>query len=96
MNTKSIEIRRIDSCIGIKIGLRNANLIVIFGERGYVMCSYLNIKTAEKLGDVACIISGVSEIDDAINARIEKISKNARRLGIREGMLVKDVLKFLS
>ncbi|HIE33685.1 MAG TPA: hypothetical protein EYP86_00915, partial [Candidatus Altiarchaeales archaeon] len=59
MNIKSIKIREIDSCTGIRIELHNANLVLIVGSKGYIMCSYLNMETADRLEDVACIVTGV-------------------------------------
>ena len=96
MNINSIKIERINSCTGIRIELHNANLVLIVGSKGYIMCSYLNMETAEKLGDVACIVTGVKTIEDVIQSRIIGVSKRARKLGIKEGMMVRDALKLLS
>ncbi|HIE34566.1 MAG TPA: DUF1805 domain-containing protein, partial [Candidatus Altiarchaeales archaeon] len=65
-------------------------------SKGYIMCSYLNMETADRLEDVACIVTGVKTIRDTIRSRIISVSKRARELGIEEGMIVKDVLKLLS
>ncbi|MBN2013590.1 MAG: DUF1805 domain-containing protein [Candidatus Altiarchaeota archaeon] len=91
-----IEIRRFDSALGIRIELQNANLLLITAERGYVMCGYLDIKAAEKLGDSACIVTGVKTFDDVLESRIVGVSSKARELGIREGMSGREALSLLS
>lgn len=71
-------------------------LLMIIGAKGYVMCGYLNINTAQKLGDAACMVTGVKTIDDVLNADIVALTAEAQKLGIEMGMPVKDVLKKLS
>lgn len=71
-------------------------LLMIIGAKGYVMCGYLNINTAQKLGDAACMVTGVKTIDDVLNANIVALTAEAQKLGIEMGMPVKDVLKRLS
>jgi len=71
-------------------------LLMIIGAKGYVMCGYLNINTAQKLGDAACMVTGVKTIDDVLNANIVALTAEAQKLGIEMGMPVKDVLKKLS
>ncbi|MFN3527815.1 MAG: YunC family protein [Candidatus Altarchaeaceae archaeon] len=90
-----IEINKIENCIGIKIDMGNANLLIIKGKKGYIMCGYLNIETANKLNDVACIVKGVKNFDDVLNSEIVEISEKAKEIGIKVGMKGKDVLKFI-
>ena len=71
-------------------------MLMIIGAKGYVMCGYLNINTAQKLGDAACIVTGVKTIDDVLNANIVALTAEAQKLGIEMGMPVKDALKKLS
>ncbi len=54
-----MEISKIGKSIGIKIDMGNANLLLIKADTGFIMCGYLNIETAEKLNDAACIVKGV-------------------------------------
>lgn len=90
-----IEISQIENCIGIKVDMGNANLLVIKGKKGFIMCGYLNIDTANKLNDVACIVRGVKNFDDVLNADIVEISEKAKELGIKIGMKGRDVLKII-
>jgi uncharacterized protein YunC (DUF1805 family) len=37
-------------------------LLLIKGDKGFVMCGYLNLEVAERLGAAAAIVSGVNEL----------------------------------
>jgi uncharacterized protein YunC (DUF1805 family) len=37
---KVVEIRKIDSCFGIRVELQNANLLLVNAKLGYIMCGY--------------------------------------------------------
>lgn len=90
-----IEISKINNCIGIKVEIGNANLLIIKGKNGFIMCGYLDMNTANKLNDVACIVRGVKNFDDVLNAEIVDVSEKAKEKGIKIGMKGKDVLKFI-
>ncbi len=71
-------------------------LIVIKGKKGYVMCGYLNMKTADKFGDVAVVVSGVSSISQALSSIAKSVSKEAYEIGIRKNQTIRDVLKIIA
>jgi len=91
-----IEIKKIDSGFGIGVKLQNANFLLISAKKGYIMCGYLNMETAEKLGDVACIVTGVKTFEDVLKAKVVRVSKSARALGLKEGITGKEALDLLS
>jgi len=78
------------------ISLGAYNLVLIKAKKGYIMCGYLNLETAERLGDAACIITGVKTADDMLKAQVKSCTTNAKRLGIKEGMSGQEALKLLS
>lgn len=90
-----MEISRIGNSIGVKIDMGNANLLLIKADKGFIMCGYLDIETAERLNDAACIVKGVENFDDMLNAKIVRVTTKAKELGIKEGMSGKDALKIL-
>jgi len=90
-----IETKKIGNSSGFKIELHNANFLMIVAKKGFIMCGYLNIDTAEKLNDAACVVTGVKNFDEVLNAKIVKLTTKAKELGIKEGMLGKDALKLL-
>ncbi len=81
------------SSTGIKIDMGNANLLLIKSDKGFIMCGYLDMETAERLNDAACIVRGVKNFDDMLNAGIAKVTTKAKELGIKEGMSGKDALE---
>lgn len=82
---------------GIELDLcDNSKLLVITGKKGYIMCGYLNINTAQKRNDVACIVTGVKTIEDILNSNVVAITSQAQKLGITMGMEVKKVLEILA
>lgn len=70
-------------------------LILIKGDKGFVMCGYLNIDVAEKLNAAAAVVSGVNSFDDVLNADIKAATKKAIELGVSPGRKVKDVIAYL-
>jgi uncharacterized protein YunC (DUF1805 family) len=72
------------------------NLIVLRGDRGYIMCGYLNLKVAEKFNDAAIKIVGVADINDALLAQVHSCTPEAKKLGIKKGQTVKDILNLIA
>ncbi len=80
----------------LAFSLTDKNLIVLRGSRGYIMCGYLNLEAAEKFNDVAVKITGVSTIDDAMNARVVACTSAAKDLGIAVGQPIQGVLRIIA
>ncbi|EDY34581.1 conserved domain protein [Aciduliprofundum boonei T469] len=76
--------------LGLRVEMPNAPLLLIKGTIGFAMCGYLNPSTAEKLGDVAIMVSGVNTFEDMLNAKIKWSSPKAKELGIEEGRILRD------
>ena len=81
--------------VGLKVNLGNAPLLIIKGSKGYMMCGYLNIDVAERLGDIAVVVTGVKEFKDMLDSEVKYVTSKARELGIREGMKGIQALKKL-
>ena len=82
--------------LAVLVKLASKNLIVLRGSRGYVMCGYLNLAAANKFGDVAVVVTGASSISQALKVRVHSVSTQARKIGIKKGDLIKDVLKIIA
>lgn len=80
------------SALGLKMDMENAPLLVIRAGCGFVMCGYLNMDIANKLGDVAVRVTGVRTFEDVLNAKAVDVSDAARKLGIVVGMPAKEAL----
>jgi len=94
MKTKNIKLEK-GQVIGYLIELNNAPLIIVQAKKGYVMCGYLNMDTANKLGDIAGKVTGVKTFNDIFNTKIIELSENAKKVGLYEGMNAKDFLNML-
>lgn len=81
---------------GLKVDLHGTPLLLMVAPKGYIMCGYLNLETAEKLGQAAAIVKGVKSFDDVLNAKIVQITSGARKLGVLEGMSGREALKLMS
>ncbi|HVQ00322.1 MAG TPA: DUF1805 domain-containing protein [Candidatus Thermoplasmatota archaeon] len=80
---------------GYILDLGKAPLLIITTTHGYLMCGYLNITAANKLGDVAGRVTGVKTFDDMLHASVAEISDRAREKGLREGMSGREFLNAL-
>ena len=81
---------------GFLIDLGAAPLVLIKAKKGYVMCGYLNIGAANKLGDIAGRVTGVKTFDDVLNSVVVEVSENAKKIGLKEGMKAKDFLNAIN
>jgi uncharacterized protein YunC (DUF1805 family) len=80
---------------GYVLDLGNAPLLIITTHNGYLMCGYLNIAAANKIGDVAGRVTGVRTLEEILNAKIIEVSDKARQKGLKEGMTGKEFLNAL-
>ena len=78
---------------GLKVDLPTAPLLVIVAPRGYVMCGYLDITTAERLGQAAAVVKGVKTFADVLKGKVAAATSEAKKIGVSEGMLVIDALR---
>jgi len=76
--------------------LQSKNLIILKGGKGYIMCGYLDLSTADKFKDVAVRITGASNIAEAVLANVHSLSQAAKRLGIYKGQPIKEVLEIIA
>ncbi len=80
------------SALGLKMDMEHAPLLVIRAGKGFVMCGYLNMDVANKLGDAAVRVTGVKSFEDVLNAKAVDVSETAKKLGITIGMQAKEAL----
>ena len=79
--------------LGLKVNLQGAPLLLLVAQKGYIMCGYLNMDTAEKLGQAAAVVTGVKSFEDVLNAKVVRLTTRARQLGVEEGMLGREALR---
>jgi uncharacterized protein YunC (DUF1805 family) len=84
------------ACLGVRVDLPDSPpLLLIMAERGFVMCGFLNMEAAERLGVAAAMVSGVKTFDDVLNAEVKAMTSKAKDLGIGVGMKGAEALKRL-
>ena len=92
--TKTIKLEK-GQVQGFFIDLGHAPLILLQAKQGYVMCGYLNMNAANKMGDIAGRVTGVKSFEDVLNASTVEVSEEAKKRGLAEGMNDKDFLNKL-
>lgn len=78
---------------GVRVALHPAPLVLLVASKGYVMCGYLNLETAEKLEQAAAVVRGVKTFDNVLKAKIVAATSGAKALGVREGMSGREALE---
>lgn len=84
------------TCLGLKVELPDSPpLLLAIAEKGFIMCGFLNIDTAEKLGVAAAIVSGVESFEDVLATQIKAATSKAKTLGINAGMRGIEAIKHM-
>jgi uncharacterized protein YunC (DUF1805 family) len=84
------------TCLGLRVDLPDSPpLLLIIAEKGFVMCGFLNMEAAERLGVAAAMVSGVKTFDDVLNAQVKAATSKAKNLGVETGMTGLDALKHM-
>ena len=83
--------------LGLKVELPNSPpLLLMVGEKGFIMCGYLNMEVAERLQVAAAMVSGVKSFQDVLEAEIKAATSKARETGINLGMKGREALRKLA
>ncbi len=90
---KKLDLSKLDIQV---VEMGNLPLIIFRGKLGYIATAHVDIKTAEKLGDVAAITPSVRNVEEFVNAKLRAVTSWAEDLGLREGMTVKRAIKVLN
>ncbi len=83
--------------LGLKVELPDSPpLLLMVGEKGFIMCGYLNVEVAERLQVAAAMVSGVKSFQDVLEAEIKAATSKAREMGINLGMKGREALRKLA
>lgn len=80
------------SVSGIEIPLPKAPLVVAYGKDGFVMCGYLNVEAADRMGVAAAMVRGVYTVNDLLSAKVEGFTKAAADKGVSIAMTGREAL----
>jgi len=79
--------------LGVEIGLPDSPpLILVVGSRGFAMCGFLNLEAAERAGVAAVTSSGVSSVEELLNAPVKGATSKAKEMGVKLGESVEKAL----
>lgn len=98
---QDIEIKGI-TFYSMEVYLPKTTLLIVGNDNGYFMCGALDVdlfdsKEHLRARKVVCGRAlGVKTIDELLNAKLDKITKEAEAKGIFKGMLVKDALLLIA
>jgi uncharacterized protein YunC (DUF1805 family) len=82
------------SCLGLRVDLPDSPpLLLLIAEKGFVMCGFLNVEAAERLGVAAAMVSGVKTFDDVLEAQVKAVTGKAKSFGVEVGMKGAEALK---
>ena len=82
------------SCLGLRVDLPDSPpLLLLIAEKGFVMCGFLNVEAAERLGVAAAMVSGVKSFDDVLEAQVKAVTSKAKSFGVEVGMKGAEALK---
>jgi uncharacterized protein YunC (DUF1805 family) len=95
MKTRDVALSK-KHAVGYEVDLPGAPLIVAKGAKGFVMCGYLDVKVADKLGTAAAVVKGVKSVDDLLAKEVVGISQAAAKLGVKPGMTGREALERLA
>lgn len=96
INVTSVSVNH-KAFMGLKVDLpESPPLLLIVGEKGFVMCGFLNVEAAEKLAVPAAMVSGVKTFEDVLNAPVKATTTKASSLGIKTGMKASEALDRMS
>ncbi len=74
----------------------NTSILIIRGGCGMLACGYLNLETANKLGDALAIVTGVGSYADMLKKPVVAVSKAAEALGVKPGVSGEDAVSLLA
>lgn len=99
--SRVVELKEIHLLKGTATGIvimRNNELpaaIMIKAVRGFAVCAHFNPKAMEKHGIAAILFMGVKSIEQALNAKVVDLTRQAKDLGIKKGMSVRGALEMM-
>jgi len=83
--------------LGVRVELPDSPpLLLVVAEKGFVMCGFLNVEAAERLGIATAMVSGVKAFDDVLDAQVKAVTSKAKSFGVEIGMKGTEALKHMS
>jgi uncharacterized protein YunC (DUF1805 family) len=82
------------ACLGLRVDLPDSPpLLLMIAEKGFVMCGFLNVDAAERLGVAAAMVSGVKSFEEVLSAQVKSVTSKAKSFGVEVGMKGAEALR---
>lgn len=81
---------------GYTIPTTNASMLLINAKGGMLACGYVKVETADKLGDVLAIVTGVNNYEQMLEKSVVAASAAAQALGVCVGMSGREALLLMN
>jgi len=83
--------------LGVKVDLPNSPpLLLIVGNKGFLMCGFLNVDVAERAGATAVMVIGVKDFSGVLNAKVKAVTSKALALGVKPEMRGKEAVSLIA
>ncbi len=79
--------------VGFEIDLPGAPLVLARGEKGFVMCGFLDVSRAEQFGAAAAVVRGVKTLEELLDKPVSAATPAAAKLGVTTGMTGRQALE---
>lgn len=81
---------------GLVVELPGAPLVLARAANGFVMCGFLDVRSADKFQCAAAVVRGVKTVDELLAKAVTDVSAAAAARGVTVGMTGRQALeKFL-
>lgn len=71
-------------------------LLIMKAPNGFLACGYINPETCNRTEEACAIVTGVSDFDEMVSAKVVSLSKRAHDLGIAIGDTGEEALRKLA
>jgi uncharacterized protein YunC (DUF1805 family) len=99
--SRVVELKEIRLAKGTAAGItimRNSELpaaILIKAAQGFAVCAHFNLTAMQEHGIAAVMFTGVKSIEEAVDAKVVDLTSQAKNLGIKKGMSIKEALEMM-
>ncbi len=86
---------------GICVKWEGFSILLIAGSKGFIACPAIDVDACEGFGKAAAIVESsadnpIGTVDRLCDRKITKANPHAKKLGIKEGMIAKNVFSMIA
>jgi uncharacterized protein YunC (DUF1805 family) len=86
---------------GVQVKWTGFNVLLAAGSKGFIACPAFDLEACERFGAAAALLESspenlIGNLERFANRKITAANKQARQLGIKPGMDVKDAMELIA